>query len=519
MRHLKEVLRLHHELKLSVRQLARATGLARSTVADYLRRATEAALSWPLPEELDEPQLWAKLFEAPVPEDPEPESTAATSRALPDWAVVHRELRRKNITLVRLWREYREIHPGGYGRSQFFQLYRQWTRRLDPVLRLTHEPGDKLFVDWAGAKVGIRDPNTGDTAFASVFVAALGFSHQIYAEAFADEKLGSWIAAHVHALGFYGGVPRLIVPDNPKTGVVTYCPYEPKLHPTYREMAAHYGTAILPARPRKPRDKASVETAVQIVQREILGALRDHTFFSLGALNQEIGGLLATINARPFTQKEGCRQQLFETEERPVLAPLPDQPYQPAHWRRARVNIDYHIVVDKHFYSVPYDLVNRSVEVRLSETIVEVHYQGKRMAVHPRSNRQGGFTTLAEHRPKAHERHLEWTPGRLIQWGRQVGPCCGQVVSHILESRPHPEQGYRSCLGLFRLSKDVGPERMEAACGQALRLQACSYASVKNILKAKLDQLSESQQAVLIVPEHENLRGAQYYEQSLQSHP
>lgn len=510
MRQIKEVLRLRNELELSVRQIARATGLARSTVSDYLVLARKAKLPWPLADDLDQTELWAKLEIHKSATDP----SNVPKRVTPDWPHVRKELGRKNVTLLLLWQEYRQDHPEGYSRSQFFELYRQWAKTLSPVMRQPQIPGERLLVDWAGDKVPIRDPQTGEVIQASLFVCAFGASHKIYAEAFLDQKLGSWINGHVHALRFYGGVPRLIVPDNPKTAVTGHCRYEPKLHPSYLEMAEHYGTAILPARARKPRDKAGVETAVQIVQRSILGPLRDHTFFTLGALNQQIREILGQLNAKPYTLKEGTRDEVFESTDQPALKPLPACPYQLATWQKAKVNIDHHIVVDKRFYSVPYHLVHKEVQVRLSESSVEVYYQSKRIALHQRGLKIGVYSTVAEHRPKSHQKHQEWTPSRLIQWGGKVGSACSQLIEKILTTRPHPEQGYRSCLGLMRLDKEVGHERMEAACLRALHLQSYSYQSVKNILENKLDQLEEHPQLPLSSPNHENLRGPDYYQQS-----
>lgn len=513
MRHIKEVLRLKYELKLSTRKIAHATGLARSTVSDYLSRAKKAELVWPPAEAIDEQVLLKKLFGEASPPKPRDEDKGS-SRPLPDWTTIHKELRRKNVTLQLLWEEYRRTHPQGYGRTQFFHLYKRWRGKLDPVLRQTHEPGEKLFVDWAGDKIPIRDATSGSELQASLFVGAMGASHKIYAEAFLDQKLGSWITAHVHALHFYGGVPRLIVPDNPKTSVVTYCRYEPKIHPTYQEMAQHYATVILPTRARKPRDKAMAETAVLIAQRVILGGLRDHTFFSLAALNEQIKKALAQINTKAFTQKEGSRDEWFQRLDQPALRPLPQKAYQLAHWRKAKVNIDYHIALDYHFYSVPHQHVGQEVQVRLSESMVEIYLQGKRIALHPRSHLKGRFSTTPEHRPKSHQQHLEWAPSRLIEWGRKVGPCCARLVGEILKNRPHPEQGYRSCLGLMRLAKEVSPQRLEAACQRALHVQACSYQSVKSILETKLDQLDDQPQLPLGAPDHENLRGGDYYEES-----
>lgn len=513
MRQIKEVLRLKYEMKLSVRNIARATRLARSTVSDYLRRARIADLEWPLCDSVDEQVLWEKLFHEDSTSSG-PAGKGSTSRPLPEWSSIHKELRRKHVTLQLLWEEYRKTYPEGYGRSQFFELYKQWANKLDPVLRQTHEPGEKLFVDWAGDKIQIQSPEVGQCIQASLFVSAMGASHRIYAEAFLNEKLESWITGHIHALNFYGGVPRLIIPDNPKTAVASYCRYEPKIQATYQEMAEHYGTVILPARGYKPRDKAMAETAVLIAERRIMAVLRDHTFFSLGVLNTEIRKSLKNINAKAFTQKEGSRDELFETLDKPALKLLPEQAYELAHWSKAKVNIDYHVVFEKHFYSVSYQHVGQPVEVRATQSMVGIHLKGKRIALHTRSFQAGKSTTISEHRPKSHREHLSWTPGRLIGWGRKVGPCCGLLVSKILENRPHPEQGYRSCLGLMRLARDVGHERMEAASQRALQVQAYSYENVKNILKNKLDQLQNQSQLPLSAPDHENLRGSDYYQQS-----
>jgi transposase len=504
MRHVKEILRLKFQNQLSVREIARSCGLPNSTVGDYLHRAKGAGLSWPLPDELTDSQLRERLMDSPAAEGIEP------VKPLPDWPAIHEQLRRKGVTLQLLCQEYRQTHPDGYQYSRFCELYERWAQTLEPVLRQAHEPGQKLFVDWAGQKVPIHHAD-GTVTQASLFVAVLGASNKTYAEAFPNEQLEHWLCAHVHALAFYGGVPRALVPDNPKTAVIHACRYEPVLHRSYQDLAAHYGTVILPARPVRPRDKAKVETGVQIAERRLLAVLRDHRFFGVGELNQAIQPLLDQLNAQPFQKLEGSRNSCFEAQEKDRLLPLPAQPFELAAWVYAKVNIDYHVAVDYHFYSVPYSLIHQVLDVRLTAHMVELFHENKRVAVHPRSYQSGKFTTLEEHRPKSHQRYLEWTPSRVVEWAGRTGPQCGQVVTRILASKPHPEQGFRSCLGIIRLGKGVGPERLEAACGRALRLDTCSYRSIKSILENGLDRALPEPQGPVPSPAHENVRGQAYY--------
>lgn len=505
MRYVKDILRLKHQNHLSVREIASSCGLPTSTVGDYLQRAEAAGLSWPLPEPLSEPELMERLKQPGGDEQ-----SGALPRPLPDWSSLHEQLRRKGVTLQLLWQEYRQAHPQGYERSRFCQLYRSWAKTLEPVLRQVHEPGQKMFVDWAGLKMPIHQID-GSTSEASLFVAVLGFSNLTYAEAFANEQLEQWILGHCHALSFFQGVPRAIVPDNPKTAVIRACRYEPQLHPTYLDMAAHYGTAILPARPRKPRDKAKVEAGVQIAERQILAPLREQRFFSVAELNQAIRPLLENLNAQEFQKLDGSRNGWFESREKATLLPLPAQPFEVATWTKATVNIDYHVAVEHHFYSVPYQLIHQELQARCTAHTVELFHQGKRVAAHVRSHLPGKFTTLEEHRPKSHQRYLEWTPSRLVEWARKTGPHCAQLVDHILKSKPHPEQGFRSCLGIIRLGRGVGVQRVEAACERALRFGTCSYRSIKSILESKLDSQPVEAELPLNSPAHSNVRGQAYY--------
>lgn len=504
MRRIKELLRLAAAGQ-SQRQIAEALGVARSTVAQYLKRAERAGISWPVPVQWDDAAVERALF-------PPPPALPAATRGLPDFADVHRELKRKSVTLFLLWEEYKAAHPDGFQYSWFCQHYRAWAGKVDLVMRQSHRAGETLFVDYAGHTVPIVDPATGEIREAQVFVAVLGASNYTYAEATWTQGLPDWIGSHQRAFSFYGGVTEIVVPDNLKSGVTRAHRYEPDVNPTYADMAAHYGVAILPTRVRKPQDKAKVEVGVQVVERWILARLRNRTFFSLDELNRAIAECLPRLNERPFKKLPGCRRELFEQLDRPVLKSLPAQRYVFATWKKARVNIDYHIELERHYYSVPYQLVRTEVEARMSAHTVEVFHRSKRVASHRRSNRQAGHTTVTAHMPRAHQQYAEWTPRRLVQWAQKTGPATGQLIGHILERRRHPQQGFRSCLGILRLGKSYGDTRLEAACRRALVIGSASYKSIESILKHKLDQqpLPEPAQKPLLI-EHDNVRGPKYY--------
>jgi len=507
MRKSKEILRLRWGEKLSLRQTGRSVGVSPATVFDCETRAWDAGLRWPLAEELDEGRLEAMLYPT--------QDAAGVRRAAPDFEHVHLELRRKGVTLLLLWQEYKQEHPDdGFQYSRFCQLYRGWRGKLDVVMRQEHKAGDKLFVDWSGDGIEIVDRATGEVTETQLFVATLGASSFTYAEAAPSQELRHWIGCHVHALEYLGGVPAAMVPDNTKTAVRSPSYYEPDLNPTYQEMARHYGTAVLPARVRKPRDKAKVESAVLLVQRWILAKLRNHTFFGIGEVNDAIGELLEELNDRKFQRLSTTRRELFEKLDRPALRPLPRKRYEYAEWSRPKVNIDYHVAVSKHFYSVPYQLVHKRVEARVTTTTVELFHKGRRVASHLRSYAEGRYTTSREHMPKSHQRYAEWTPSRILSWAAKSGGSTERLAAKILASRPHPEQGFRSCLGILRLGKSYGNERLEAACERALTIGAVSYRSVESILKSGLDRQRElpgSEPAPPGPGEHENIRGPGYY--------
>lgn len=524
MRKLAEVLRLRFELNLSYQQIARSCAIALGSVHKYLALAKAAGIGWPLPDGWTNEQLNAALF--PAKPAIVASSTAATTQqqqqqnALPDFDYIHEQLRsNKNVTLMLLWAEYREAngHKNVYGYSRYCELYQRWRSKLDVVLRQEHTPGEKMFVDWAGSTIPVHDRHTGQVWQAALFVAALGASSYTWAEATRDQQMESWLRAHVHAFEHFAGIPALVVPDNTKTGVTKAHRYDPDLNPTYYNFALHCGFGIVPARPYKARDKAKVESAVQVAQRWIVAALRHRRFFSLADLNEAIVELLAKLNQRPFRKKQGTRASWWESLDKPALKPLPLSPFDLSEWTRARVNIDYHVAFDGNLYSVPYNLVQEMVEIRSTPMLVEILHNGVRVASHIRSRETGKAVTIHEHRPKSHQEHLQWTPSRMIQWAATIGPNTARLFERIMSDKPHPEMGYRGCLGIIRLAKKYSPARVEAACERALLTGACRYKSVESILKTGLDRTpvlnnNLSSQAVLSSPLHDNIRGPQYFE-------
>jgi len=499
MRKIREMLRLKAEAKLSNRAIARACHLSNSTVGEYLRRAEKAGIQWPLPDEVTEEALYQQLF-------PERPAGTETERPRPDWETVHRELRQRGVTLKLLWEEYHIQHPEGYRYTQFCEHYGRWKQPLEPVLRLPRKGGEEMEVDYAGVTVPIVDPETGEVQQAQIFVATLTASAYLYAEAQRDQTLLSWLGGHVRAFAFFGGVPKLVKPDNLKAGVKHPSYYEPDLNPSYQEMAAYYEVAVLPARVRKPKDKAKVENGVQNVERWVLAPLRKQTFFSLAEVNQAMRPLLKALNARPMAHLEKSRWDLFLELDQPALRPLPAQPYELALWKQARVHLDYHIAFEKHFYSVPHRLIHAVVEVRATERMVEIFHQGQLVATHPRNRVPGRFSTNPAHMPANHRFVTEWSPERLVRWGQQIGPQTGQLMEAILAARPHPEQAFRTCLGLLHLARQSTPQRMETASQRALAAQLLTYAQVKAEWEALASNAGQP------AAPHENIRGKTYYQ-------
>ena len=504
MRHIREVLRLHHSVGMSQRSVARSLGLAQGTVSKYLNRTRRAGLTWPLPPELDDDvRLENRLY-------PPPSDLPSDDRPQPDWAVVHRELRRPSVTLMLLWEEYCDTTSDGFSYSWFCERYKEWAGRLKPTLRQIHVAGEKLFVDYSGHTMEVIDGLTGEVLTAQIFVAVLGASNFTYAEATFTQSLPDWISSHVRAFSFFGGVARQTVSDNLKAGITRACFHEPMVNRTYADLARHYKTAILPARPYHPRDKAKVEVGVQIVGRWILARLRDRRFFSLAALNEAIRGLLIDLNNRALRSWGRSRRQLFDELDRPALTPLPDEPYEYAEWKRCRINLDYHVEIAKHYYSVPHSLVRQEVEARITQKTVEIFLRGKRVASHLRSTLPHRPTTVAEHMPSSHRRYRDWTHERIRRDAAKIGPDADTLIDVILRSRPHPEQGFRSAIGILGLVKRYGSERVDAACARALLLNARSYKSVATILKNGTNKTTPPAQETPILF-HSNIRGRSYY--------
>ncbi len=505
MRKVREILRLALSCGMGQREISRCCSVSPSTVGNYLFIAQEKNLSYAEISRMSDEQL-RLVFQC--------KKQGQKSRPQPNWEEIHRELKKKGVTLQLLWQEYKQAHPDGWQSTQFCEHYNRWRGKLDVSMRQSHKAGERMFVDYAGMTVPVTERRSGLVWEAQIFVAALGASNYTYAEATRDQKLPDWIASHIRAFEFFEGVPQITVPDNPKVGVLSPCRYEPDLNPTYHDMSVHYGTAIIPARVRKPQDKAKVETAVQIVERWILAPLRGRTFFSLPEVNQAIWELLAQMNKRPFQKLSGSRLSWFKTIDSPALLPLPQTRYSFAEWKCAKVNIDYHIELFRHYYSVPYKLVHESVNVRYTWTTVEIFHKNKRVASHKRSIKEGAHTTCREHMPKSHQEYLDWSPSRIINWAATMGVSTAQVVEAVMNGRGHPVQGYRSCMGIMRLGKRYSPERLEAACRRAIIIKGYRYKSIRSILEQGLDKLPlpKSAAAPCTPIKHDNIRGSEYYQ-------
>ena len=507
MRKIKEVLRLKFEVGLSYDAIGQSCNIGHTTVGEYLRRAKDAGLMWPLPEDIDDSALENLLY----PRSP----GRAIDRPVPDWEHIHKELKKKNVTLFLLWQEYKETYPDGYEYSWLCRHYKEWSGKIDVAMRFNHRAGEKLFVDYTGHTIPIIDKRTGEIREAQIFVATLGASNYTYAEATWTQSLPDWIGSHTRTFKFLGGVPEIIVPDNLKTGVNKSCRYEPDLNPTYRDMASHYLCAVIPTRIRSPKDKAKVETGVKTVEQWILARLRNIKFFSLTDLNKTIRKLLDDLNSRPFQKMAGTRKSMFEDLDRPALKPLPPEPYTYAEWKKVKPHIDYHVEAKGFYYSVPYQLAKKEMEVRITQNTIEIFYKGKRVASHPRSyDPLKRYITVREHMPKSHQKYLDWTPDRIIRWASKTGIATSQTMKLVMKSRSHPQQGFRACMGIMSLGKEYTQDRLEAACSRALAIGSPSYKSIQAILKKGLDRLplqKEVQQQISFI-NHSNIRGPEYYQ-------
>lgn len=503
MRKIRSTLR-QRALGLSAREIARALGVSPTTVGEYLRRASHAGLSWPLAEDLDDAELERLLFSC--------SDDQSAARPEPDWPWVHTELRRKHVTLALLWQEYKEQHPDGYQYTQFCEHYRRWAGRISVWMRQQHRGGEKLFVDYSGDGIPWFDTATGQHRVAQLFVATLGASNATFACVTHTQRLPDWLLAHVQALEFFHGVPAVLVPDQTRTAVNKSCRYDPELNPAYEDLAAHYGTCVIPARPRHPKDKAKVEGAVLIAQRWIIAALRNRSFYSLGEINDAIAELLAKLNAKVMRKVGKSRDELFRELDEPALRALPTARFEIADWEvKVRIASDYHVNFDGSYYSVPYRYVGEEIDVRATHRTIEVFFKHSRIASHSRLEGRGECSTLKEHMPKAHREQAESTPAKVCERAALIGPNALELVERIFVEKPRPELGCRTSLGILRLEKRFGAERLEKACRRAVASRAHSYRSVESILKNKLEEepLPETDQEP--PPTHPDVRGGDYF--------
>ncbi|MFZ4405461.1 MAG: IS21 family transposase [Pseudobdellovibrionaceae bacterium] len=516
MRDIKEIFRLRFGLKLSQREVAKICGCGKSTVQEYEKRAFTAGLTELVQiEELPVEELRKKLGEN-LDAITAVQNLEMPERALPNWAEIREELvKDKNVTLMLLWTEYKQAHPEGYQYTQFCEHYRRWKKtHLGLSMRQEHVAGEKTFVDYAGSKMNIIDASTGEVKEANIFVGVLGASSYTYAEATWTQNVCDWISSHVRMFDYFGGASSIIVPDNLASGIKKSNRYEAKVNSSYQEMAQHYGSCVIPARVKKPKDKAKAEVAVQVVQRWILAALRKKTFFSLEELNQNIFQLVDQINLRKMKAYGKSRRDLFLEFDRPSLQKLPTNKFEYGQWKLATVNIDYHVSFEKNFYSVPHDLTQKKVEIRATDKAIEIFFNLKRVASHKRSYLENRYITNSDHRPKAHQAMAEWTPDRMIKWAEESGESVSEFAKQMISRRMHPEQSYRSLLGVLRLGDKYGKARLNKACERSLSVKSISYQTVKNILERGMDQLklkNEKDEQINMFSEHENVRGPDYY--------
>ena len=505
LRKIREILRLHFEHGYGDRQIGRMCGVSHPTVKTIYTQVLEAGLSWPLPEEIDDAAL-KRICYPPV-------KTYTGDRPLPDWNHVWKEMQRKGTTLRLLWQRYKDDQPEGYQYSQFCELYRRWSGRMKVTMHQYHRAGVNTFIDYAGLTIPVMDPSTGELREAQVYVSVAGASGLIYTEATLTQQLPDWIGSHIRMFEYYGGATEILVPDNLKSGVKHPCRYEAGINRTYESMARHYGAVVIPARVRKPRDKSLVENAVQQVERWIIAVIRDRRFFSLAEMNEAILIELERLNEKPFTIREGSRRSVFEELDRPLLKPLPSERYTIEEWKKSKVHLDYHVQVDWNYYSVPYQLTGRTLDVRMTSLTVEVFNSEKRVASHIRQVGRGGFSTCPEHMPAEHAAYLKMTPEKIMRWACRTGEQTTLLSRTILDRRAHPAQGYRAILGIMNLGGKYGEDRLERACGMALRANSIRYRDVRSILKEELDRTlfdgKEEEKSI----EHCNIRGASYYDE------
>lgn len=504
----REIARLHYyDTSQSNRAIGRALGLSANTVRAMRHILDTHRVPWTDLQSVDDDAWCAALGTG--------DKTIARRKEAPDWTWVHAELQRPDATLEQLWQEWRAQCPTGIAYSQFTAGYRHWTKRLHVVMRRTHRPGEKLFVDFAGRTVEIKDRKGGPSTYAQIFVAVLGYSNQTYLQAVASQTTADWVRCHVDCFTALGGAPEWVVPDNLKAAVWRREKDRVVINPAYRECLRHYDTAALPTGARKPKHKAKAEVGVQIAQRWVLFALRDHDFFSLDELNAALKRLTAQMNAHPFKKMPGTRQERFDNVEQTTLKPLPAMPFELCDWRYGvRVGDDYHVEHQRCFYSVPSELRAQRVDLRYTTAMLEVMHRGRRVALHTMADVEGEIKTLPEHRPVAHVRVLEGEPKALMLWAESVGPNAAAMIRHHLENRSDAVNGLKAARRMREMARLHGDARFEEACAYALPLNITALRSVESILKQAPDKRGKPTTGNINRPAHDNVRGAAYYGES-----
>ena len=504
---IKEVLRYKYEAKLSARKISRALNVSHTVVNDYIKRFEALSFSYEILMELSDKEIVSKLFDV---------SSKPSKYPVPNWSKIHKDLRNKIVTLELLHEEYRKDYPDGhYGYTWFCNHYKAYAKKLSPSMRQIHKSGEKVFIDFSGVRQAIADPRTGEIVYAEIFVAVLGASGYPFVIAVPSQKKSDFIYAHNAMFKAFGGVPELLIPDNLKSAVTKADRYEPDLNPDYEKLAVHYGTAIMPARGYKPKDKGLVENGVKLMQRWLLARLRHTTFYSIAQLNNKINELMPLYRNKKMKRLGVSRQELFDTIDKPALNPLPVHEYEYKELKLLKVSIDYHIQLDHVLYSVPYQLIHKKVEVWFSTKMVSIYFEGKEVATHPRLYKRGAYSTQTAHMSSAHQKYLEWSPGRIMNWGLTIGKQTSKLLQTIMERKPHPEMGYRSCLGLMRTyekykEKEMSEEQLDEISAYALRYQKFRLKQIKELLKNPPKE--EEDTAVSLLASHENVRGGSYYE-------
>lgn len=506
MNKIRELIRLHEVAKLGQRAISRALSISRPVVKDYITKFEKTGLSYQAISKMDDDTLLQTIT------DTVRVNNDRYNTLQQQFDTISKELKRTGVTLERLWHEYRQQHPDGYSYSQFCYHYQVWRNSSELTMHISHKAGDKMFVDFAGKKMEIVDKHTGEVTEVEIFIAVLGASQYTYVEAVASQKKHDWIQANRNAFYFFDGVPQAIVPDCLKSAVNKYDTYEPEINPEYADFARYHQTAILPARPVHPKDKALVEGAVRIVYTRIYAALRNQIFHTITDLNNAIHKELQIYNTIPMQRLNTSRKQLFDEIEKKTLNALPPEKYELRTFKSLKAQFNYHVYLseDKHYYSVPYRYRGKQLTVMFTPSIVEIFYKNNRIAIHKRNPAPNGYSTITEHMPKQHRQYSEWSPQRFINWAAKIGTHTETVIRTILAGKKHPEQAYKTCMGILKLADKYSSDRLNNACEKAIEFNYTSYKGVKYILEKNLDNYQN--ELFQSHPEHINIRGQEYYQ-------